>query len=60
MNAMEVQERARQLRAARGDKAIREAAEKAAEADRQGNVGSAKDWRRIESALLQMRGPNST
>lgn len=60
MNAMEVQERARQLKAAHGDKAIREAAEKAEEADRAGDAETAKDWRRIESALLQMRGANET
>ena len=56
MKAVDVQEHARKLYAAHGDKAIAEAAQKATEMDKQGRDLDANDWRQIEKALLQMRG----
>lgn len=58
MRAIDVQERARQLRDAHGDKAIAEAAQKAAELERSGKEDDAAEWRKIEKALVQMRGPH--
>ncbi|CFX12371.1 conserved protein of unknown function [Candidatus Filomicrobium marinum] len=60
MRAMDVQERARQMREALGDKAIAEAAQKAAELERGGKEDDAAEWRQIEKALLQMRGPHAS
>lgn len=60
MRAVDVQERARQLREARGDKAIAEAAQKAAELERNGKDDDAAQWRKIEKALVQMRGPHAS
>lgn len=60
MRAMDVQERARQMREVLGDKAIAEAAQKAAELERGGKEDDAAEWRQIEKALLQMRGPNAS
>jgi hypothetical protein len=60
MRAIDVQERARQLREARGDKAIAEAAQKAAELERSGKDDIAAQWRKIEKALVQMRGPHAS
>lgn len=60
MRAVDVQERARQLREARGDKAIAEAAQKAAELERSGKDDDAAQWRKIEKALVQMRGPHAS
>ncbi len=60
MQAMEIQEQARQLLAAHGPKAIAEAAQKARELEESGEEERARDWRRIEAALMQMRGPHSS
>jgi hypothetical protein len=58
MQAMEIQEHARKLRDAHGEKAAFEAAQKAKAYEQQGNPEQAQTWRRIEAALLQMRGPH--
>ncbi len=60
MHATEIQEHARRMLEGLGDKAIAEAAQKAAEFERQGAAGQARDWRRIEAALQQMRGPHAS
>lgn len=60
MHAMEIQEHARRLLEAHGPKAIAEAAKRAKDSEQQGDEGSARDWRRIEAALIAMRGPRST
>ncbi|MBU2580296.1 MAG: hypothetical protein KJ622_01070 [Alphaproteobacteria bacterium] len=60
MKAVDVEEAARKLRAAHGDKAVAEAAQKAVELEKAGRDEEARDWRQIEKALLMMRGPNST
>lgn len=60
MLAMEIQEHARKLRDAHGDKAALEAAQKAKSFDEQGDAEQAETWRRIETALLQMQGPHAS
>ena len=60
MNTIEIQEHARKLKDAHGDKAILEAAEKARELEEAGDREQAENWRRIEAALIQMRGPHAS
>ena len=60
MLATEIQEFARRLLDAHGDKAVIEAAQKAKSLEDSGANEEARDWRRIESALQQMRCPRST
>ncbi len=57
MQAMDIQEHARKLRAARGDLALAQAAQKARDFEQQGDIKQAETWRRIEAALRQMQGP---
>jgi hypothetical protein len=58
MQAMEIQEHARKLRDAHGEKAAAEAAQKAKTCEQQGDAEQAQTWRRIERALRQMQGPH--
>ena len=58
MQAIEIQAHARKLKDAHGDMAILEAAQKARELDETGDSEQAESWRRIEAALMQMRGPH--
>lgn len=60
MHTTEIQEYARQLLAAHGAKAIAEAAHKALAFEKQGDKEQAETWRRVEAALLLMRGPRAT
>jgi hypothetical protein len=60
MLATEIQEHARMLFAARGDKAAVEAAQRAAALEKRGDKQGAVDWRRIEAALRLMQGPRAT
>mgnify|MGYP001290623931 CR=1 FL=1 len=60
MQAVEIQEHARKLVTVLGDKAIPEAAQKAQACERAGDEIGARNWRRIESALMQMRGPRES
>jgi diphthamide biosynthesis methyltransferase len=57
MHATEIQEYARQLLEAHGAKAIAEAAQKAVAFERAGDKKQAETWRRVEAALMLMRGP---
>jgi hypothetical protein len=57
MHTTQIQEYARQLREAHGDKATAEAAQKAAAFEKAGDREQAEIWRRVEAALLLMRGP---
>ena len=43
---------------AHGERAGLEAAQKAAEYERSGDKNRASDWRRIEAAIREMRGPH--
>lgn len=60
MLAVEIQEHARAMREAYGDKAVAEAAQKAKAFERQGDKEQAETWRRIEAALQQMLGPHAS
>jgi hypothetical protein len=60
MLAMEIQEHARKLREARGDRALAEAAQKAKALEQQGQADKAQDWRRIEAALRELQGPHAS
>ena len=60
METVDIQDYARQLLEAHGLKAIAEAAQKASTFEQQGNEQQAQTWRRIEAALMQMRGPHAS
>jgi hypothetical protein len=57
MEEMMINDYARQLRDAHGDRAIAEAAQRAAECERMKDKNEAQTWRRVEAALKAMRGP---
>ena len=55
-----IEEHARKLLAAHGNKAIAEAAQKAKACEQKQDVEEAKTWRRIEAALREMQGPHAS
>ena len=52
-----ISEYARQLREARGDRAIAEAAQRAVACEQQNDKEEARTWRQVERVLKTMRGP---
>ena len=60
MNSKEIHDYARRFVGAHGDKAELEAAQKAAECERQGQEDQAADWRKIQAAIKEMRGPHAS
>jgi hypothetical protein len=60
MEMNEIHDYARRLLDALGDKAELEAAQKAAEWERSGDKNQASDWRRIQAAIREMRGPHES
>lgn len=60
MQEIEIQDYARQLLEAHGDKAVAEAAQKARACEQQGQSEEAETWRHIEAALKLMRGPHAS
>ncbi len=58
MRMSEVQDYARQLMEQFGDKAELIAAQKAQECQKQGDEKEASDWRRIRTAVREMRTPH--
>jgi hypothetical protein len=60
VEAQQIQIYARQLYEAQGVKAIAAAAQKALMFERHNDTEQAQAWRRIEAALMQMRGPRET
>ena len=52
-----ISEYARGLKEAHGDRAIAEAAQRAAQYERPKAKDEARTWRRVEEALKTMRGP---
>jgi hypothetical protein len=54
----EIHDYARRLLDAHGDEW--EAAQKAAECDQQGDNDQARNWRRIQAAIKEMRGPHES
>jgi hypothetical protein len=57
MHTTQIQDYARQLLEAHGEKATAEAAQKAVAFEKAGDWEQAKTWRQIEAALVLMRGP---
>jgi hypothetical protein len=60
MDINAIHDYARRFVGAHGDKAELEAAQKAAECERQGQNTQAGDWRRIQAAIKEMRGPHAS
>jgi hypothetical protein len=60
MQTAEIHDYARQLLEAQGFKSIAEAAQKARAFEEQRDHEQAQTWRRIEAALMQMRGPHES
>jgi hypothetical protein len=60
MQSTDVAALARHLFETHGAKAIAEAARKAVAFEKAGDAAQAKTWRRVESALLEMRGPRES
>jgi hypothetical protein len=58
MDANAIHHYARRLLETHGEKAELEAAQKAAECEKQRDHHQAQDWRRIQAAINQMRGPH--
>lgn len=58
MLAVKIQEQARKLQDAHGDKALAKVAQKAQALEQQGEAEQAQTWRRIEAALREMQGPH--
>ncbi len=51
---------ARSLLSTHGNKAELEAAQRAVQCDRDGDRDQAQDWRRIQTAIREMRGPHES
>jgi hypothetical protein len=51
---------ARSLLSTHGDRAELEAAQRAVECDRDGDRNQAQEWRRIQVAIKEMRGPHES
>jgi hypothetical protein len=60
MQAMDINERARQLLDTYGPQAIVEAARKATTLEAEGQTEEATAWRQIENAMKLMRGPHQS
>lgn len=60
MQMKEINDYARRLREALGDKAIAKAAQKADACQRRADARKATTWRRIEAKLRQMQGPHAS
>jgi hypothetical protein len=60
MDASQIHVAARQLFAAAGPKAVAVAAQKAKVLEQLGDNQDARDWRRVEAALVLMTGPRAS
>lgn len=60
MNAADISALAHHLFETHGIKAIAEAARKATSFESAGDTEQAKDWRRVEAVLREMRGPKES
>jgi hypothetical protein len=60
MDIIEIHDYARRLKDSLGDKAELEAAQRAAECERQGEKNQAGEWRRIQAVIKEMRGPHAS
>ena len=55
-----IQEHARRLYEAHGDKAEFEAAQKARQHEEKGELEQAASWRKVRDAISEMRGPHES
>ncbi|CAN5145130.1 hypothetical protein BH10PSE7_BH10PSE7_34850 [soil metagenome] len=60
MDSLEILDYASQLKTARGESAILEAASHANECEARGDSEAAENWRRIRSALTTLLGPHAS
>lgn len=60
MRMSEIHDFARKLLETRGDGAAAEARRKALELEQKGESEEAENWRRIEAAIKEMRGPHES
>ena len=60
MEIAQIQSYARQLYETQGARAIAEVAQRAAAYERRGQNEEAQTWRRIEAALILLRGPRES
>ncbi len=60
MNASDISALARHLFETKGQNAIAEAAQKAVSYESSGDEAQARQWRRVEEALREMRGPRES
>lgn len=56
----DIREYAHSLYAAHGEKSLAEAAQRAREFEKKGDHEEARNWRRIESTLQEIRGPRQS
>lgn len=60
MNTADISALARNLYETRGTRAVAEAARRAAAFEEAGDKDQAGIWRRVEAAVLEMRGPHES
>jgi len=60
MDMNEIHDYARRFIGTHGAKAALEAAQKADECEKCGDTTQAEDWRRIQAAITEMRGPHAS
>jgi hypothetical protein len=60
MHEVDIQDYARRLFEAQGEKAIAEAAQKARALEEKGEREEARTWRHIEDAIKLLRGPHAS
>jgi hypothetical protein len=56
----DIREYAQALYAAHGEKSLAEAAQRARDLEKKGDHEEARNWRRIESTLQEIRGPRQS
>lgn len=60
MQAGDIRDYAHSLFAAHGEKSLVEAAQRARDLEQKGDREEAKNWRRIEATLQEIRGPRQS
>jgi hypothetical protein len=60
MSTVEIDDYARRLYEAHGDRAEYEAAQKAKDADAKGEADTAEQWRLVREKIRILRGPNAS
>ena len=58
MSIVQIDDYARQLYSAHGDRAEYEAAQRAKDSEAKGDARAAEQWRKVRAAIRLMRGPN--